>query len=320
MTPDTPSPTCPPESNPPVAGEAIAARIRAFMEREPRGGAAPAVAAGGPGDGSIPEVQAADFCAADLDRGIRRHGGLIVRGLFSSAFAEEFRQVIDRVMDACDYSISGGANQAGGDWFDPPAVLEEVMSPGELARGRVFRRNSGSVLCAEAPAVAERLLHQYERMGLKVLIAQHLGEAPCVSVKKWVLRRAVLPVNEAGWHQDGAFMGTDIKSVNLWIPLTTCGGDTGAPGMDVVPRRLGDIVSAEGAQFDWSVSDALIQSELSDTPVTSPVFAPGDAFFFDHLYLHRTQYRPAFERSRYAIETWFFGSESFPRNQIPLAW
>jgi hypothetical protein len=51
-----------------------------------------------------------------------------------------------------------------------------------------------------------------------------------------------------------------------------------------------------------------------------PVFNAGDAFFFDHFYLHRTQYRTDFTKLRYAVETWFFGASSFPKNQIPLAW
>ena len=115
-------------------------------------------------------------------------------------------------------------------------------------------------------------------------------------------------------------MGTDINSLNLWIPLTHCGGETGAPGMDVVPRRLHNIASAEGATFDWSVSDEYVQSGGLKVLPVAPVFHAGDAFFFDHLYLHRTQARDDFTRVRYAIETWFFGETTFPKDQIPVKW
>ena len=115
-------------------------------------------------------------------------------------------------------------------------------------------------------------------------------------------------------------MGTDINTINLWIPLTECGGETGAPGMDLIPKRLNKIASAEGATFDWSVSDEEASSNFGGASPVAPVFNPGDAFFFDHFYLHRTQFRDDFTKLRYAIETWFFGSTSFPKSQVPIAW
>ena len=115
-------------------------------------------------------------------------------------------------------------------------------------------------------------------------------------------------------------MGTDINSLNMWIPLTECGGESGAPGMDVVPQRLYKIASAAGATFDWSVSDAHVRSGAFKGPPLAPVFNSGDVFFFDHLYLHRTQYRTDFTKPRYAVESWFFGATTFPKEQIPVAW
>jgi hypothetical protein len=115
-------------------------------------------------------------------------------------------------------------------------------------------------------------------------------------------------------------MGAHINSLNMWVPLNECGGATGAPGMDVVPRRLTTIASSEGAQFDWSVSTSEAGAQTDGGALLSPEFRPGDAFFFDHFYLHRTQYGEHFDRVRYAVETWFFGEHSFPKNQIPLAW
>jgi hypothetical protein len=90
--------------------------------------------------------------------------------------------------------------------------------------------------------------------------------------------------------------------------------------MDVVPRRLNTLASAEGAQFNWSVSDSYAKEGYDGNQPIAPVFNAGDAFFFDHFYLHRTQFRTDFTRLRYAVETWFFGESTFPKNQIPLAW
>ena len=267
----------------------------------------------------IPEITAAELSADKLRSAVLTHGALIVRNLLSKTTVDTLITAADRVVDACSNPDPSAAPDT---YFNPPRNLRTIMPnrDKELGNTRSFHRDSGSAMCVEAPSVAEALLQLYEALGLKALVTDYLGEPPCLSVKKWVLRRSKLPVAEAGWHQDGAFMGTNLNSINMWIPLNECGGDTGAPGLDVVPLRLHKIASAEGAQFDWSVSDALVSSSYVETRPLMPVFNAGDAFFFDHYYLHRTQYRTDFTKLRYAIETWFFGATSFPKNQIPLAW
>lgn len=267
----------------------------------------------------VPEITAGELTVTQLRTAVFTHGALIVRNLFSKPTIDTLIRATDRVVDACaDTERELSANT----YFNPPRNLRTIMpnKDKELGNTRSFHRESGSAMCVEAPSVAEALLQLYEAHGLKELVGEYLGEPPCLSVKKWVLRRSRLPVAEAGWHQDGAFMGTNLNSINMWIPLNECGGETGAPGLDVVPLRLHKIASAEGAQFDWSVSDSLVSSRYADSRPQMPVFNAGDAFFFDHFYLHRTQYRTDFTKLRYAIETWFFGSSNFPKNQIPLAW
>ncbi|MAT91746.1 MAG: hypothetical protein CME59_04035 [Halioglobus sp.] len=272
-------------------------------------------------DTFIPEVHAADFDIERLRDALREHGSLIVRGLFPAASMQGLIPAIDRVLDACERNSHGDTPQQSA-YFNPPQNLITIMpnKGKELGNTRNFHRDSGSAMCVEAPSVAEALLAFYERHGLKSLMREYLREPPCLTAKKWVLRRSKLPVAEAGWHQDGAFMGTDINSINMWLPLNECGGETGAPGMDVLPRRLHNIASAEGAQFDWSVSSNQVAGQSGGSVLLRPVFQAGDAFFFDHFFLHRTQYGIAFDKLRYAVETWFFGESSFPKNQIPLAW
>jgi len=267
----------------------------------------------------VPEIDAKDFTVEQLRSAVARHGALIVRKMFSKTTTDTLIQAADRVIDAC---ADSQATIPVSTYFNPPKNLRTIMpkKDKELGNTRSFHRDSGSAMCVEAPSVAETLLLLYEAHGLKDLVGDYLGEPPCLSVKKWVLRRSKLPVAEAGWHQDGAFMGTNLNSINMWIPLNECGGETGAPGMDVVPQRLTRISSAEGAQFDWSVSDSQVSSRFAQSQPLMPVFNAGDAFFFDHFYLHRTQYRTDFTKLRYAVESWFFGASSFPKNQIPLAW
>lgn len=307
-----------------IDSASVARRIESFRKREPA--ARPNLLIDRPNAGTstgaaranVPETSARQLTAPVLHEAITEHGALIVRDLFSRQSTEVMRKVTDKVIDACADADNA---PTPGTYFNPPQNLKSIMpnKDRELGNTRNFHRESGSAMCVEAPSVAESLLQLYEDYGLKALITEYLGEAPCLTVKKWVLRRSMLPVAEAGWHQDGAFMGTNINSINMWIPLNSCGGETGAPGMDIIPLRLYDIISSTGAQFDWSVSDKVTAGLQQGEPL-KPVFNEGDAFFFDHFYLHRTQYRTDFNRLRYAVETWFFGETSFPKNQIPLAW
>lgn len=269
----------------------------------------------------IPEIGPDELEPDLLDYCLCNHGALIVRGLVAPSTAAELRELCDRVIDRCASALDKPAGELPrGAYYDPPDILREIMQGAELAYSRGFHNTSGSAMCVEAPAVAEALLRFYNELGLYELLHSYLGEEPCLSAKKWVLRRSVLPVSPAGWHQDGAFMGTDISSVNLWLPLSRCGGDTGAPGLDLIPARLNQIVSAEDAYFGWSVAPDTVDREFAGQSAVAPVFDAGDALFFDHYCLHRTQFREHLDQTRYALETWFFGSQSFPRNQVPLAW
>jgi hypothetical protein len=274
-----------------------------------------------PAESCVPEVAADELTAAGLRSALGQHGGLIVRNMFAESEIDTLKHAIDQVLEV--FSLPRKQrNKLVSPYFNPPENIASIM-PGneeELAALRYFNRGGGAAMCTEAPSVAEALLKLYEKHDLKQLITEYLGEPPCLSVKKWVLRRSQLPIEEAGWHQDGAFMGTDINSINLWIPLSECGGSTGAPGVDVVPQRLYKVASSDGATFDWSVSDELVQSGAFNGLPVAPVFNAGDAFFFDHLYLHRTQCSKEFSKVRYAVETWFFGATTFPKSQVPIAW
>jgi hypothetical protein len=305
--------------------ESVAQRLEQYREVIPNQN--PALIVGRERDGappaepSVPEVAAEDVTADTLRAAMANHGALIVRNIFSKAETDTLIHTIDRVLESCD-SPRKVRKRLATTYYNPPGNLESIMpnKGEELASLRMFNGIVGAAMCVEAPSVAETLLQIFEAHGLKKLIGEYLGEPPCLSVKKWVLRRNAPSKEAAGWHQDGAFMGTDINTINMWLPLTTCGGETGAPGMDVIPKRLYDIASAESADFDWSVSDDLIRSGAFNCLPLAPVFNAGDAFFFDHFYLHRTQTREDFTRQRYAIESWFFGTTSFPKSQIPIAW
>ena len=92
--------------------------------------------------------------------------------------------------------------------------------------------------------------------------------------------------------------------------------------MDIVEKRLRHIVASgkNDAVFDWSVGEQSLAEILADSEIATPQFGPGDVFFFDHFLIYRTEYGDQFSAPRYAIETWFFGKQNFPANQVPLRW
>jgi len=269
----------------------------------------------------VPEVNAAAFEMDHLKSAMASHGCLIVRGLFDQLTMTDYCEVIDLAMDATEHKTMQEAHIAE-IFCNPPSEFASLLPKTKLSNARKFNRDGGSAMCVESASISEHLLELYESVGIKKIVADYLGEAPCLSALKWVLRRPKLPINRDGWHQDGAFMGEGINSLNMWIAANHCGGDSGAPGMDLLPQRLFKILGAgEGeAVFNWSVSDHAMRTPQSDNAITAPVFEAGDALFFDHFLLHRTQYGHDFIRPRYAIETWFFGAKNFPSNQVPLSW
>jgi hypothetical protein len=148
-------------------------------------------------------------------------------------------------------------------------------------------------------------------------IGDYLSEAPTISVQKCTLRR-VDPDAGHGWHQDGAFMG-NVRALNVWLSLSRCGDES--PGLDIVPRRLDHIVptGTQGAIFEWSVSPQVAEEAAGDAGILRPIFEPGDVLLFDELFLHSTAAEPEMEKSRFAIESWFFGSSASPEDYAPIA-
>ncbi len=59
----------------------------------------------------------------------------------------------------------------------------------------------------------------------------------------------------------GAFLGDDVRSLNVWLALSKCGRD--APGLDLVPRRFDRILEtgSEGAAFSWTVAPDVVERE-----------------------------------------------------------
>jgi hypothetical protein len=268
------------------------------------------------GPAHLPEITPAELDADTVRRNILAHGSVRVRGLLDADQIDGFVAGIDRALGVrADGPRAGLTTHRDQSWFAALPLSPDAAQ----SLGRHWVAGSGGVLAADSPRLLYRLFETYEEVGLRQVVADYLGERPVLSANKCTLRRVPLTAS-TDWHQDGAFLGRGIRALNIWIALSDCGVD--APGMDLLPRRLDDIVETGtgGAIFDWAVGPAVVERLAVDAPVVRPAFRAGDAVLFDDMCLHRTAIEPTMMRPRYAIESWFFAPTAYPDGQVPLVW
>jgi ectoine hydroxylase-related dioxygenase (phytanoyl-CoA dioxygenase family) len=267
--------------------------------------------------GGIAEIDASELTAEVLASGITHHGALIVREALSAAWVEQLVEDVDRAVAGHDAWRAGAPTSETAPWFVP--FVPDGGSK-KLAHLRQWVRNGGGCWVADSPRAFADLVAAYEEIGLRAVIEEHLGERPALSVNKATLRRVRHDLERADWHQDGAFLerGAGIRTVNAWLALSDCGVD--APGLDLFPGRLDEIVETgtEGAWFDWSVGPGTVDRLLDGRDVARPVFRAGDIVLFDEYNLHRTALDPAMTRDRYAVECWFFAPSGYPGHHVPI--
>ncbi len=262
-----------------------------------------------PGERGIPEIQGGDLTVEVMAGAIQHHGSLLVRGLVDAAEAEYLRAGIDRVMEAREAFVAGSPVEALDGWYAEAPLDTDILD------GRGW---NGDLWAADSPHMMCELLELYGRLGLTGIISDYLRENIALSVGKTTLRR-VEPVGNHDWHQDGAFLGGDVRTINVWLSLSDCGED--APGLEIVGKRLPGVVQtgSHGALMEWTVGpEFLAELEQQGTKIVHPVFRPGDMMIFDHVMLHRTYSRPHMTKRRWAIEAWFFAISTFPWKQVPI--
>ena len=289
-------------------------RFEAFSPGVPAAPWPPTVEDPFPACRGIPLASVRELRPELLGGAILHHGCLRIPELFDGAGVGRLRDAVTTALAAAQQFLT---ERTTSDWFTPfPTVASSCSNP----IARKFGLEGGSVYAADSPLALEILVDEFAQTGVSDAIDAWLGEEAFLSVGKTSLRR-VDPGIPTGWHQDGAFLGEHVRTVNLWIALSDCGED--APGLDLLPRRVNHLCErgTEGAHFDWSIGNTVVEALARevDTPIVSPTFKAGDALLFDQLFVHRTGVRPGMSRPRYAIEAWHFAGSTFPAKQIPIA-
>lgn len=262
-----------------------------------------------PHERGLPSADAHQLSADLLGGAIVNHGCLHVRGLLPDEPVRRLRDQIERVFEARERLADGTPPHEAAPWFVP---FEVGQTKAEGFGRDLFVRT------VDSPGALFELVDLFREKGVTQAVTDYFGERPAMIANKWVLRRS--PSGDAGtdFHQDGAFLGDHIRTIDCWIALSNCGPGTGRPGIDLIPRRFERILpSGAGAAFPWSLAEDVVLASTPDVALCSPVFEAGDALFFDERLPHRTSYGPDLT-TRYAVESWFVAPSSYPDKHVPV--
>ena len=249
----------------------------------------------------IPEVRREGLTVESVRSAIQNHGSLLVRGLVGRDQVARLITDIDSAFDAFDARAHSVQRGDVARWYVPAEMR------GLKDDERANKRKHGVIIAVESPPTLFDLIDVLNEVGVGELAQEYFGEAPAILARKVTLRR--MPHNATGvWHQDGAFMGADIRSLNIWLALTHCGDD--APSLDIVGRRLDGIVPPNGASKAYGITAEAVE-RVGGGAIVRPIFEPGDALIFDHMCLHRTGRDASMTNGRYAIETWLMAPSTY---------
>lgn len=260
------------------------------------------------GERGLPEIDAAMLTPDIVAGALAHHGSLIVRN-----FLPPFR--VKRLVGAVDAALDGSAQH--GDTSGPTPETSPWFDPLQDGMISIFGAGDEWVRVVDSPRAMFEVIEAFQPM-VEDVVQPHLGERPSMGSTKWTLRR-ITPNCYGGWHQDGNFLGEQIRVLNTWVALSRCGGDSGSVGMEILPQPVDHIAPSgtEGALIGFEVSRRVIERMAGERPPVDPVFEPGDALLFDQYTLHRTGSKPGLTENRYAIESWFFAPSTYPLDTAP---
>jgi Phytanoyl-CoA dioxygenase (PhyH) len=260
--------------------------------------------------GRLPETGVAELTPDVLGGAVAHHGALVVRGMFDDA---QVSRTVEAIHKTQMWRDRGSKQAMPSGWYR--AFPTDHRSVGVL-RQRVAA--FGGTWLADSPASTAQILDDLASVGVIDVVAGHLGERPFFSLQKSTLRRMPAKDRLVAWHQDGSFLDAGVRTMNVWVALSRCGGDYPSPGLEVIPTRIPEILPVEGRPSPYSISFDLVDEIASETPAIRPEFDPGDALMFDERFLHRTYLNRFMTEDRDALECWFFAPSHYSTGYIPF--
>lgn len=246
--------------------------------------------------------------AATVRATIAAHGSVMVKGLLGNAAVRDLRRAFDGAFAERDVARSGIPLPKADGWH---TAFPQLRYPWH----RDFTAETGGMLAVDSARGSFRCFEAFHEAGITQLVTEYLGCRPAFAAEKMVFRRIspeLSPPPGFGWHQDGSFMGTDDRVLNIWIALTECGRTS--PSLEVLPVRSDKILeNHEGYLFSFT-----IEAAYPNVRTVLPVFEPGDALLFDDKCVHRTGHIEGMTETRLALECWTFAPGNVPRDYTGL--
>ena len=295
----------------------LRAEAARFMEPRPlRGAWPPDYPDPFPGvSGTLPEVHSSDLSPETLGGAVAHHGALLVRDIFDPSQVAEAVEAIERAHQMRARAQRGEAGDLSDvSWYRPM----RTPNPMQTALERKMVGDQGGTWLGDSPTATAHVMHQLTESGVIDAITGHLGERPYFSLQKSTLRRSLPEERVVGWHQDGSFLGPEVRTMNVWVALSPCGGDLPTPGLEVVPRRIEEILPLGSDLTRHSIPFEVVDEVMAETPSIVPEFGPGDGLMFDQKFLHRTHLPKGMTEIRYALECWFFSPSFQAPEYFPL--
>jgi hypothetical protein len=242
-----------------------------------------------------------------------------VRSLVNVQRVDRLVDVTRRAFDARDAHLAGACLAETTPYYAPDPEYAKRSDSAQI--GRALTSQLSAVLTADSPRAFFAVADALEAARVPAVVAEYFGERPLLTVEKTTMRRVDPPDRPPAWHQDGSFLDSAVRAVNVWIALSPCGAGTDSPGLQILPKRLDRLVDTGrggGKRLKIEVRPELLASAGQDIVPISPTFNAGDALLFDELFLHATAIAPGLTRPRYAVECWMFPPSSCDPNYVSI--
>lgn len=191
---------------------------------------------------------------------------------------------------------------------DVRSAVRSIQRHGFALWRGMIDRDSALLMAESAKASDNYVSRDYGTLHLSALgrdpICRAISDVFTEMLGQWVCSPDESPVfySRAGttpthWHQDACV--NRYRTAIVWVALSDCGVDS--PGLKLVLRHPGrplDLFLDEHAAEE--PKEAFIRSQ--SWPVYRPIFAAGDALFFDHLSIHGTHVPPGADKSRVSFK------------------
>jgi hypothetical protein len=267
---------------------------------------------------SYPIIEAVDLTPERFGTLIRENSCLLARGLFDQADVRRLREAAARTYGVYDRGVAAIKNGEG-----PPGDVNVITGDGfgnSRAQLAEFRRFGSLVLgfCPYAVGVVSTVL---SKSPVKACVEAYFGQAIGLSLNSSSVRLSEVSNDvRRVFHQSGSFLGgVDAETISCWIALDECGVE--APGLEVFPHRIDELlpVGGPGAVTSWEIAESKAYGRMGADRAWVPTFKAGDAFFFDHLHVHRAHLTKSMTSDSFAAECWMFPIKERYRSEL-LAW